>query len=125
MAARGLPLDPGVVARADAVDPEAGVAWPAETPSQQRVLDQMSHVDDQQRLAAERAGVEVVDDPAAQVALQLGIAQPQISQQHLACELVQGDAVPDRLGDSQLGQLVVLGIGIRVPQHRAEQLGGR
>jgi hypothetical protein len=45
--------------------------------------------------------MEVVDDPAAQVALVLGAALGQVGAHGLADEVVQRDAARDRLGERQ------------------------
>ena len=119
-----LGLDAVGVVAAHVVDPEADVAVPAEAPALERVLDQVDQVDHQQRLASLGPRVQVVDDAAAQVAFQLGVALPQIGQQRLADQLVHGEAVAERLGDGQPGELPVAGLGVLVGQHAAHQLAG-
>ncbi len=118
-------LDPVGVGVADRVHPEAGVAFPAESPFRDRVLHQVGHVDDQQRLVVGGASIEVVDDPAAKVALQFLVAQPQVNQQRLAHQIVQRHAIPDRLGHGQLAQLLVGRIALAARKHRSEQVRGR
>ncbi len=105
------------VKRPDRVDSEPGIALPAETPLRHRVVHQVGHVDHEQWLVVGGVLVEVIDNPAAQEALKLEVAQPQIYQQRLAHKLVQGHPVAKRLGDCQVAQLLIGG--------RTQQLRGR
>jgi hypothetical protein len=66
------------VSRPHRVDPDGDAVAPAEAPAQQRVVHQVGHVDHQRLLAAEGPPVQVVSDPAADVALQIGVPQPQV-----------------------------------------------
>src|SRR2546423_10886132 len=62
------------VARPDVVDSVVDAPLPTVAPPDRGVLDQVRHFDRQQRVAARRLLVEVVDDPPAQLALALLIA---------------------------------------------------
>ncbi len=81
------------------VDSVVDTALPSEAPPDRRAVDQVGHVDHEQRVALARPLVQVVDDPPAELSLAIGVPGPKVDSQCLANQLVQGETVSQRFGE--------------------------